>query len=626
VPTAGQQVSSRGALRSRARRIADRARERRPVLELLRLLPRADPWGTVGLILQILATGLLPVAFILISGALVGAASGGSAILPGIHNAWTALGVMTAISLVSRLGLPFLTPLVDRLAYRVELLLRERMLQAVLLPPTIAHLEDPGLADELAQARAVATEPVQITQVIGMLSSIASSRLTIIGSVLMLAEWRWWAPVVIGGAWIFSNTWHRKETGQLISSLEGSATGFRRARYLGDLALGGAAAKELRVFGLGPWLAGRFEAQWREGMGEAWAGRDSARWMLLVSGGCLVAAHGLIFGLLAVSAVHGGVELGSLIIYVQAVMGLGGLGWNADSQYTLRLGIAPVPHILRLSAAAESPELRLPGSGTPPPPQAGIRFEGVSFAYPGTGHAVLRDLDLWLPAERSLAIVGENGSGKTTLLKLLCRFYDPTDGRLTVDGTDLREFDAAGWQRRVAAVFQDFGRYPLSAYDNVAFGNLAGRDDEQALGRAAADAGIEAMIQKLPAGWDTPLSRQFPGGIDPSGGQWQRLALARVLFAVNGGARVLILDEPTASLDIRAEAAFYDHFLELTRGLTTVIVSHRFSTVRRADHIVVLDGGQVVEAGSHAELMALGGRYAAMFELQAAAYREASHA
>jgi ATP-binding cassette subfamily B protein len=134
------------------------------------------------------------------------------------------------------------------------------------------------------------------------------------------------------------------------------------------------------------------------------------------------------------------------------------------------------------------------------------------------------------------------------------------------------------------------------------------------------------MIEKLPAGWDTPLSRQFPGGIDPSGGQWQRLALARVLFAVKGGARVLILDEPTASLDIRAEAAFYEHFLELTRGLTTVIVSHRFSTVRRADCIVVLDGGQVVEAGSHAELMALGGRYAARFELQAAAYRETSHA
>ena len=613
-------------MRSRARRIADRARERRPVLELLRLLPRADPWGTVGLVLQILATGLLPITFILISGALVGAASGQPSILPGVHNAWIALGVMTAISLVSRLGLPFLTPLVDRLAYRLELLLRERMLQAVLLPPTIAHLEDPGLADELAQARAVATEPVQITQVIGMLSSIASSRLTIIGSVLMLAEWRWWAPVVIAGAWIFSNNWHRKETGQLISSLEGSATGFRRARYLGDLALGGAAAKELRVFGLAPWLAGRFEAQWREGMGEAWAGRDSARWMLLVSGGFLVAAHGLIFGLLAVSAVHGAVKLGSLIIYVQAVMGLGGLGWNADSQYTLRLGIAPVPHILRLSAAAESPELRLPGSGTPPSPQTGIRFEGVSFAYPGTGHAVLRELDLWLPAERSLAIVGENGSGKTTLLKLLCRFYDPTEGRLAVDGVDLRAFDAAAWQRRVAAVFQDFGRYPLSAYDNVVFGNLAGRDDEVALRRAAADAGIEGMIEKLPAGWDTPLSRQFPGGIDPSGGQWQRLALARVLFAVKGGACVLILDEPTASLDIRAEAAFYDHFLELTRGLTTVIVSHRFSTVRRADRIVVLDGGQVVEAGSHAELMALGGRYAVMFELQAAAYRETSHA
>jgi ATP-binding cassette, subfamily B, bacterial len=382
----------------------------------------------------------------------------------------------------------------------------------------------------------------------------------------------------------------------------------------------------VRIFGLAPWLAGRFETRWRTGMGEAWAGRGGARWMLLVSAGSLAAAHGLIFTKLASSAVHGGLDVGRLVILIQATMALGGLGWDPDSQYVLRLCIAPVPHIMRLAEAAASPSLALPGSAPPRPPVAGIRFEGVSFAYPDTEGVVLRDLDLWLPAGRSLAIVGENGSGKTTLLKLLCRFYDPTGGRVAIDGTSLTEFEAAAWQRQVAAVFQDFGRYPLSARDNVVFGNVRGRNDDQALRHAVAAAGIEEMIERLPAGWDTPLSRQFPGGIDPSGGQWQRLALARVLFAVEGGASILILDEPTASLDIRAEADFYERFLDLTRGLTTIVVSHRFSTVRQADRIVVLDAGRVIEAGSHAELMALGGRYASMFELQAAAFRESSHA
>ena len=614
------------ALRGWARGVAEQIRAHQPVVELLRLLPQASPWGTVALFIQIAASGLMPIVFMFATGALVGTAGGGPSTLPGIHNVWSVLWLMIALFLLRQITGSIVGPSTERLAYRLDLLLRERTLRAVLLPATLTHLEDPDLADEIAQTRMVGTEHIQTTLVVGLLLGITSTRLTAIAAAVVLAGYRWWAPMLLAGAWIFANDWHRREAGQLVSSLEGSTASFRRSRYLGDLALRGTAAKELRIFGLSGWLPGRFEMHWRAGMREAWARRGRSRWTLLVSAGALVAAHVLVLGLLTESALHGGVPLARLVIYAQAVLGLVGLGWNSDSQYSLRLGIAPLPHVTRLCEAADSPQLRLPGSRIAGPPEAGIRFEGVSFAYPGTDALVLRDLDLWLPAERSLAVVGENGSGKTTLLKLLCRFYDPTGGRITVDGADLTELDAASWQRQVAAVFQDFGRYPLSAHDNVAFGNLEGRNDEGALRRAVAAAGAEEMIERLPAGWDTPLSRQFPGGIDPSGGQWQRLALARVLFAVEGGARVLILDEPTASLDIRAEAAFYERFLDLTRGLTTVIVSHRFSTVRRADRIVVLDGGRVVEAGSHAELVAQGGRYSTMFELQAAAYRETSHA
>ena len=222
-------------------------------------------------------------------------------------------------------------------------------------------------------------------------------------------------------------------------------------------------------------------------------------------------------------------------------------------------------------------------------PRRSIRFESVGFRYPGRDDDVFTALDLELEAGRSVAIVGENGAGKTTLVKLLAGLYDPMVGRITVDGVDLRELDRPAWQRRVAAIFQDFVQYPFSAYDNVAVGALECCGDRAKVEGAARRAGATEMVERLPDGWDTLLGRQFTGGADLSGGEWQRLALARALLAVDGGATVLVLDEPTASLDVRAEAELYDRFLELTAGVTTVVISHRFSTVRRADRIVVLE-------------------------------------
>ena len=250
-------------------------------------------------------------------------------------------------------------------------------------------------------------------------------------------------------------------------------------------------------------------------------------------------------------------------------------------------------------------------------PAQAIRFEGVRFRYAGRGDDALAGLDLEIPAGRSLAIVGDNGAGKTTLVKLLVRLYDPDEGRITIDGRDLRIIDPLSWRQRVAAVFQDFVQYELSAADNVGFGAPQRQDNRVALRRAADRAGALAVIESLPRGWETILSPRYEGGVDLSGGQWQQIALARALFAVEAGARVLILDEPTAALDVRAEAELFDRFLSITQGLTTILVSHRFSTVRRADRIVVLDGGRVVEQGTHDELVAAGGRYAHMFLLQA---------
>jgi ABC-type multidrug transport system fused ATPase/permease subunit len=246
-------------------------------------------------------------------------------------------------------------------------------------------------------------------------------------------------------------------------------------------------------------------------------------------------------------------------------------------------------------------------------PGSEIRFRDVRFAYDPASAPILDGFDLTIPAGTSMAIVGQNGAGKTTLAKLLCRLYDPQAGAIEVDGVDLRDFELAGWRERVAAVFQDFIRFELPLRDNVA---PAGASDEDILAAL-----IEAGAANL-ADLGTVLSRAYPGGTDLSGGQWQRIALARALCAVHRGAGVVLLDEPTAQLDVRGESEIFDRILTATRASTTILISHRFSTVRHADRICVLEAGRVVELGSHDELMALEGRYRTMFDLQASRFEE----
>jgi len=241
-------------------------------------------------------------------------------------------------------------------------------------------------------------------------------------------------------------------------------------------------------------------------------------------------------------------------------------------------------------------------------PTESIRFRDVTFAYPGSAGPVLEGFDLTLPAGSSLAIVGQNGAGKTTLAKLLCRLYDPQRGAIEVDGVDLRELELDSWRSRLAAVFQDFIRFELPLRDNV---SPHGAPDD-VVRAALAEAGASGL-----ADLDTPLARGYEGGTELSGGQWQRVALARALCAVRMGAGLVLLDEPTAQLDVRGEAFVFDRILAATRRATTILISHRFSTVRHADRICVLEHGRVIELGTHDELMTLGGRYRTMFDLQA---------
>jgi ATP-binding cassette subfamily B protein len=250
---------------------------------------------------------------------------------------------------------------------------------------------------------------------------------------------------------------------------------------------------------------------------------------------------------------------------------------------------------------------------------ADVRLEGLTFSYSATT-PVLRGVDLALPAGRSTALVGINGAGKSTLVKLLAGYYQPLTGQTLIDGVSLNPSQAREWQRSIAILFQDYMPYQLSLRDNVVMQSPQDQADDELVASALHHAGLGEVLSRLDQGLDTPMSRLSPGGTDLSGGQWQRLALARAIYAVRTGSRLLVMDEPTSQMDARGEAEFYQRFLDLTNGVTTLVISHRFSSVRRADRIAVLDGGVITELGNHDELTHAGGTYARMFAAQADRY------
>jgi ATP-binding cassette subfamily B protein len=263
-------------------------------------------------------------------------------------------------------------------------------------------------------------------------------------------------------------------------------------------------------------------------------------------------------------------------------------------------------------------ESKVNGLPAPRPIQRGFEFRNVSFAYPGAERRILSNFNFTLQPGENVALIGENGQGKTTVVKLITRLYDPTEGQILLDGVDLREYDLADLHAEIGVIFQDFMRYEMTARENIEVGRIEVPHELREIEYAAEKSLADGVIAKLEGGYDQMLGRRFEGGVDLSGGEWQKLALARAYLR---DAQLLILDEPTAALDARSELQVFERFAELTEGKMALLISHRFSTVRMADRIVVLEGGRLVEEGTHTQLMALGGRYAAMFEMQAASYR-----
>ena len=582
-------------------------------MRLLRLFARVDRGLTVALLGCMLVGGVLGPGFTVASGALIAAVSRGSWV-------WPALAITAGLFIAQRLLGPVQQLVADGLARRVDETLTERLMSSIAGPPGLAHVEDPSVQDTIAKADG-ALVGVTPGRAAPRLGAIWSQRLQGAVSLAIVFAWHGWAAVVLLPAFATSflvSRWHWHQVTQIIY---GRTDDLRRAYYLRGLALTATVAKETRVFGLAPWLVANYRAGSLAVMRDIWHQRREGWLAALAVFGLVGVAEAIVMAAVAAEAASGGLAIGPAVTVLGSVLAAGILVAFHDGHWYVGEAASALAQLEALERAAASVGGVVGGSASAADlPRRALRFEGVGFTYPGRDKPVFAALDLDIEAGRSLAIVGENGAGKTTLVKLLARLYDPDSGRITVDGVDLRELAPGSWHRRVAAIFQDFTQFELTADDNVAFGALHRRGDRAAVARAAELAGAGGIIARLAQGWDTPLTRQLSGGTQLSGGEWQRLALARALFAVQAGAGVLVLDEPTASLDVRGEAEVYERFLELTRGVTTIVISHRFSTVRRADRIVVLEHGRVIEDGTHSELVAAGGRYAEMYSLQAARF------
>jgi ABC-type multidrug transport system fused ATPase/permease subunit len=492
--------------------------------------------------------------------------------------------------------------------------------EPLLRPRRVDHLEDTAVLD--VQERAKGKGGFHLAQGLGNLPWLLASRVTLVGSAVIVGVMFSWPVAAMLVAVTALLEWYG---GRLIEReidvWWGNTEEQRRANYLFDLGMRDA-PKELRVFGLHDWLVRRYVREWTSGFRPVWARRRrNVKWSVL-TGSLHLAANGLALLLVGRAALAGELPLTEVATTVPAILAIG-VSMNGYGVVQVRRGLSAYRAMQELpgTIAERHPESRTTSKHRiETMPVREIRFEKVSFRYPGSDVDVLRDLDLTIRAHEALALVGVNGAGKSTLVKLLGGAYRPTTGRITVDGVDLAELDLAAWQRRIAAIVQDFLRFPLSVTDNVVFGAVERADDEVALAKVARQSGIDDVVHGLPDGWSTVLDKTFDGGVDLSGGEWQRIALARALFAVHAGAGVLVLDEPAAALDVRAEAELVERYLELTSGVASLIISHRFSVVRNADRICVLADGRIVEDGTHERLVDQGGAYASMFRLQAERY------
>jgi ATP-binding cassette subfamily B protein len=583
---------------------------------------------TLGLVWSSGPRGLLGyVALTLLgAGAPLGVAYGGKRILDAVvardqHQAlrWVATeGALVALVALVLRGQGLLRSI---LGGRLGVDINTRILEKA-ISLGLPRFEDPEFYDRMTRARREAS-----SRPIGVVSDvflIAQSALSLVGYVALLAALGPWAILGMVLASVPATVAEVRFSNQQFRLRNRRAPESRKLSYLEYVLANDAHAKEVKLFGLGPPLLDRYRA-----LAEKIFREDTALGLRRGLSGYLLSLLSVLafygcYAALALGAIRGRLSLGDLVMYAaafrqgqqsfQAILNaLGGM-------YEDNLYMSNLFEFLALPPEDSSPPapLRLSQRGEERGSD-GLRLEGVGFRYPGQEHWTLRGINLHVPPGESLALVGQNGSGKTTLIKLIVGLYQPTEGRVLLDGRDLRTWPEDELRGRIGVIFQDFNRYQFTLRENVGVGSFPHVEDEVRVQQAIVRAGAEDVLQGLEQGLSTDLGRWFHSrGVELSGGQWQRVALARAYMREQ--ADILILDEPTAALDAEAEAVVYQRFRELAAGRTTILISHRFPTVRGANRIVVLEQGQVAESGNHEQLMALGGRYARLFRLQAQGY------
>jgi ATP-binding cassette subfamily B protein len=476
--------------------------------------------------------------------------------------------------------------------------------------------EDPSFQDKLERARVQATDRLGMIRQMGLLVQQVITTATLAASILFFSPWLLLLLILcVVPAFL----------GESHFAFLGYALAFRltpvkrQIDYLRFLGASKDSAKELKLFGLNKYLTDRFtelsDDVYHENVALAKRRLGATAVLSLVTTMGYYGAYVYVI----FETVSGTMTVGTLTFLTGAIAGASS---NLQMIFSTFSSIADqslfLTDLLEFFALQPLVTSKPNALRAPRPIQQGIEFRDVSFSYPGSTRLVLKSLNLRvMPGER-IALIGENGEGKTTIVKLITRLYDPTAGSVHVDGIDLREYDLEDYSSQIAVIFQDFMRYDMTAWENIAMGQISERKNLARIELAAKKSLAESVIGKLPLGYDQMLGRRFETGVDLSGGEWQRVALARAYLR---DAQLLVLDEPTAALDARSEHEVFERFAELTQGKMALLISHRFSTVKMADRIVVLEKGQIAEEGRHEQLMARGGRYAAMFEMQASSYR-----
>jgi len=480
----------------------------------------------------------------------------------------------------------------------------------------LASYEDPLFHDKLERARVQATDRLGMVQQLGRLVQQVITTVSLAASILFFSPW---LLVVLIACVIPAFL------GESHFAFLGYAQAFRQTPvkrqidYLRFLGASKDSAKELKLFGLSKYLTDRFQKL----SDDIFVQNVSLAKRRLLASSLLsllttVGYYGA-YAYVILETVRGEMTVATLVFLTGAIAGASA---NLQMIFSTFSSIADqslfLTDLLQFFAVRPTVFSKPNAIKTPRPIEQGIEFREVTFSYPGSDRPILRNLNLFLKPDERIALIGENGEGKTTIVKLLTRLYDPTAGQILLDGVDLREYDLDDYASNIAVIFQDFMRYDMTAWENIAVGQIGARENLDKVELAAKKSLAEGVIKKLPNGYDQMLGRRFETGVDLSGGEWQKVALARAYLR---DAQILVLDEPTAALDARSEHEVFERFAELTKGKMALLISHRFSTVKMADRIIVLEKGVIAEQGRHEQLMAHGGRYAEMFELQASSYR-----